>query len=113
MLPRHDDPSRRWQSRRGISLITCATKTSEFPKQTRHSVIFLIRADVLTDYLHLKGGTGGMLLTPRGTSVRAESAGYEVDFSFGVYHVYAILQTGPVVEADTEDLPSKLVSLST
>lgn len=54
-----------------------------------------------------------MLLTPRGTSVRAESASYKVDFSFGVYHVYAILQTGPVVEADTEDLPSKLVSLST
>lgn len=66
MLPRHDDPRRGWQSRRRISLITCATKTSEFPKQTRRSVIFLMQADVLTDYLHLNGGTGGTLLTPRG-----------------------------------------------
>lgn len=70
MLPRHDDPRRGWQSRRRISLITCATKTSEFPKQTRRSVIFLMRADVLTDYLHLNGGTGGMLLTPRGGRLR-------------------------------------------
>lgn len=81
MLPRHDDPRRGWQSRRRISLITCATKTFEFPKQTRRSVIFLMRADVLTDYLHLNGGTGGMLLTPRGgTSARAESADYKVAF---------------------------------
>lgn len=80
MLPRHDDPRRGWQSRGGISLITPATKTSEFPKQTRHSVIFLIRADVLTDYLQLKGVNGGLLLTPRGMSARAESAGCKVAF---------------------------------
>lgn len=85
MLPRHDDPRRGWQSRRRISLITCATKTSEFPKQTRRSVIFLMRADVLTDYLHLNGGTGGTLLAPRGgvgggTSARAEGADYKVAF---------------------------------
>lgn len=98
MLPRPDDPRRGWRSHRGISLIACATKPSEFPKQTCRSVIFLIGADVLTDYLHLKGGSGGMLLTPWGGRLRELKVPViKWLLSCGVNRVYASLQTGPVV----------------